>query len=81
MRVHVEVGGYLVEHLPGGEGEQVLELPDGTTALDVMKRIGLPLEESYLVVLNDSVLTSADRATRALAEGDRLSLMPPLRGG
>jgi len=46
-----------------------------------MRQLGMPLDENYLVSLNGEVVVSGERDTRVLAEGDRLVIMPPLKGG
>lgn len=83
MRIRFKTGGMLVEHLPQGTpGDQVeLDVPDGSTPLSVMQRLGFPLDEQYLVALNGTIVTQSQRGETALAENDELAVMPPLRGG
>ena len=83
MRVTLSAGGIFSELLPAGSDDDttVMELPAGATALDAMRKLGLPEGESCLVVLNGIALPKAERATRALAEDDELAIMPPLKGG
>jgi sulfur carrier protein ThiS len=66
----------------GAEGGQTaFDIADGATALDVMRQLGLPMEDSYLVMLNGTVLPMAKRDETALEPGDELGLFPPLKGG
>ncbi len=83
MRITVKTTGLLADHLPpGASGDSaVLEVPEGATPQDVMTELGMPLDESYLVVVNDELVPKAERARRALQAGDLLMIMPPLRGG
>jgi len=83
MKIQFKTGGLFVEHLPAGSsgGKAELEVPDGATPADVMRQLGIPLDENYLVSLNGEVVVSSARDTRVLAEGDRLAVMPPLKGG
>ena len=56
-------------------------MPEGATPVDVMRQLGMPLEENYLVSLNGEVVVISERDTRMLAENDHLAIMPPLKGG
>ncbi|TFH41040.1 MAG: MoaD/ThiS family protein, partial [Lysobacterales bacterium] len=49
--------------------------------MDVMRQLGMPTDENYLVSLNGDVVVISERGTRVLAEGDHLAIMPPLKGG
>ena len=83
MRITVKTAGLLGKYLPdGAEGNQApLEVPDGATPVQVMERLGVPLERSYLISLNGSAVPKAARETTTLSEGDTLAIMPPLKGG
>ena len=83
MKIQFKTGGLLVEHLPaGGSGDTVeLEVPDGATPMDVIRQLGMPADENYLVSLNGEVVVIGERHTRVLAENDHLAIMPPLKGG
>lgn len=83
MKIQFKTGGLFVEHLPAGSsgGTAELEVPDGATPIDVMRQLGMPLDENYLVSLNGEVVASSERDTRVLAEEDQLAVMPPLKGG
>ena len=83
MKIHVKTAGLLGGYLPpGGERNRaVLKVQSGATPLDVMRQLRLPLEASYLVSLNGTVVRLAERGVRVLNEGDQLAIMPPLKGG
>ncbi len=83
MKIQFKTGGLLVEHLPAGSTGNTaeLEVPDGATPMDVMRQLGMPVDENYLVSLNGEVVVISERDTRMLAENDRLAIMPPLKGG
>lgn len=83
MRIRVETGGLLGEYLPegGGEDSAELELAEGATVTDVLRALGMPLEDRYMIALNGEVVPEDERASRSLADDDRLAIMPPLRGG
>ena len=83
MKIHFKTGGLFVEHLPADSDGNTAELDvaEGATPIDVMRQLGMPLEENYLVSLNGEVVVISERDTKVLAEGDRLAVMPPLKGG
>ena len=83
MRITVRTGGLLDKYLPPGSEDHMaeLDLPDGLTPADVMQNLGLPADQSYLVVLNGVSIPKAERAERQLADDDELEILPPLRGG
>ncbi len=83
MKIQFKTGGLFVEHLPAGSTGNTaeLEVPEGATPVDVMRQLGMPLEENYLVWLNGEVVVISERDTRVLAEDDQLAIMPPLKGG
>ena len=83
MRIRVKTAGLLGDYLPPGSerNRAVLRVASGATPLDVMRQLRMPLENSYLVSLNGSVVRVAERDTRVLEEDDQLAIMPPLKGG
>lgn len=83
MKIQFKTGGQFVEHLPAGTTANTaqLEVAEGATPMDVMRQLGMPTDENYLVSLNGEVVVISDRATRVLAENDHLAIMPPLKGG
>ena len=83
MRINFKTAGRLVRFLPPGSADKtaVLDVAEGATTMDVIRQLGMPEDGSYLVVLNGASLPKSERPTRVLAEGDQLSVMPPLKGG
>ena len=83
MRIRVRTAGTLGEYLPPGSARNraEIEVPEGATPLAVMRRLGFPMENQYLVSLNGSAVIGAERDSTPLAENDELAIMPPLRGG
>ena len=66
-------------YLPPGsrEGVAALDLPEGATVADVMRRLGIPADLTRVVVVNGE-----DAAPeRPLAPGDEVAVFPPLAGG
>ncbi len=83
MKIRLRTAGILHKYLPpGAVGNAVeLDLEDGATPIDVMRKLGMPAGASYLVTLNGVSVPRAEREKRALSENDDLAIMPPLRGG
>ena len=83
MQITVKTGGLLRDYLPGGgAGSQaMIDVPEGATPIDVMNQLGLPGEDTYLVMLNGAVLPTAERPQTTLKANDELGLFPPLKGG
>jgi molybdopterin converting factor small subunit len=79
VKVEVQLFATLSVYRPGGAaGEAViLEVPDGTTVDDLIRVLDIPPHVECLRVVNGHDVSS----DRRLAEGDVLSLFPPLAGG
>jgi molybdopterin converting factor small subunit len=83
MTVYVRLFGELKHYTPEGEhrGRAVrMEVPEGTTALQLILRLGIPYggdEGQMVVAVYD---TEVDHGT-ALREGDTVSMFEPLAGG
>ena len=83
MKVAIRTGGLLGKYLPAGSARNSaeLELPEDTTATAVIERLGMPSENSYLVIHNGTSVPKDARGDCTLADGDELAIMPPLKGG
>ena len=79
MRVEVQLFATLTRYLPAGAtGDSVtLDVPEGTCIGDIIGSLDLPSELDCLMVVNGLDAPLDHR----LAEGDVLSLFPPLAGG
>ncbi len=79
MKVEARLFATLAAYLPEeGDGRSAtLELADGSTVQDVVRSLRIPDDMPFLVMLNgrDAALD------QPLADGDVLSLFPPLAGG
>ncbi len=79
MRVRVRLFATLERYLPPGsrDGVAVLDVPDGSTAADVARGLGIPAGFERVLLVNGREAEPG----RALAPGDVLDLYPPLAGG
>ncbi|MFQ5545302.1 MAG: MoaD/ThiS family protein [Acidiferrobacterales bacterium] len=83
MKIQVRSAGVLAKYLPADSIKNVaeLEVAEAATPLDVIKQLGMPIGGQYFVALNGELVTKDERERRTLAANDKLSIMPPLKGG
>ncbi len=83
MQINLKVGGLLGKHLPAGAqgNKATLDVGDEASVVDVIKQLGMPLEQRYLVILNGASVPTSARESTVVSAGDALSIMPPLKGG
>ncbi len=79
MQVEVRVFATLRPYLPElGIGEaKTLEVPEGTTAADLARRLGIPLDEVKIIMRNGLQVEPDE----VLADGDRVAYIPAVGGG
>lgn len=79
MRVTVKLHATLRKFLPPGSSEQsaVVELPEGATVADLVRRLGIPPEHTKMMVSGDNYLETSS----VLHDGQDVDLFPPLAGG
>ena len=79
MRVEVRLFATLERFLPSGsrDGVAVLDVPEGSSAADVARRLGIPAGFDRVLLVNGREA----EPERTLAPGDVLDLYPPLAGG
>ena len=79
MKIEARLFATLATYLPDeSDGRSAtLEVPDGGTVADVVRSLGIPDDMPFVTMINgrDAALDGA------LADGDVLSLFPPLAGG
>jgi len=83
MKIKFKTAGIMSDILPADalDDEMMLTMPEGATTIDVMAHFNLPVDDFYLVILNDVVVPKAKRAAIVLSNGDELGIFPPLKGG
>lgn len=84
MKVALKLFASLAERLPpearGGHRLE-LEVEEGATVLDVIRRQGIPEAQCFLVLVDGAWVGPSERATRPLSEGETLAVWPPVAGG
>ena len=84
MRFALKLYASLIDYLPAEVRRTHrldLDVPAGTTVGDVIAQRDLPPKMCHLVLVNGLFIPPAQRATRALEEGDELAIWPPIAGG
>jgi molybdopterin synthase sulfur carrier subunit len=83
MKVTVKLFALLGDYLPAGAVDNAAELDvaDGATPADIIRRLALPNEYCHLVLINGLYVTPGERDTRPLHPGDALAIWPPIAGG
>jgi len=84
MRITFKLYASLGEYLPadGRQGNEVkLDVPEGSTILQVIEPYNLPMKLVHLVLVNGHFIAPEQRGSRALVEGDVLAIWPPIAGG
>jgi len=73
----------LGEHLPPGAKYNAVEvrLENGTTIGDALAALNVPEKLCHLVLLNGIFVPPGQRPTTVIAEGDVVSVWPPVAGG
>lgn len=79
MKVTVRVYATLRRYLPEGSAHNPieLELPDGATVGELLKRLGLPQDAVKVVFVNGRHA----EFEHPLADGDQVGVFPPVAGG
>jgi molybdopterin synthase sulfur carrier subunit len=79
MNVDLAMFAYLADYQPDGAGgrhARTLDLPDNATVAELVRRLELP-NEPRIVFVNGRHAPES----RALKQGDRLAIFPPVAGG
>lgn len=80
MKVQLKLFATLRKKLPPGSkaGKINLTLVDGTRIVDVIHQMDIPEHLAQMVLLNGEQTRAFDQV---LADGDSLSIFPPVAGG
>ena len=84
MKITLSLFASLAVHLPAearSSHRVDLDVEPGTTVLDVIRRQGTPEALCAIVLIDGVWVARADRASRAMSEGQVLAIWPPVAGG
>ncbi len=84
MRITFKLFATLQDFLPPEAKKTnalTLEIESTTTVADLVKRFSLPEKLVHLVLIDGAFVPPAERADRALKDGETLAIWPPVAGG
>jgi molybdopterin converting factor small subunit len=77
MKVRVEFQAYLDQYSPNGDNEFTYDAPEGSTIGDMLRKLQVPPDLSSVLVVGEN----AAEPGHVLAEGERITVIPPVAGG
>ena len=78
MRIRIKLMGALRSQLPNTQGSIEIDLESGATVNSMLEKLQLPAGRVHLVMVNGEM---EHNRGRPLADGDDLTLFPPVAGG
>ena len=83
MKVTVKLVGTLSKYLPeNADGTEIeVELNGNATIATLIEHLGFPAQQGYLLSVNGEMVPASERDSFVLQETDRVSIIPPLKGG
>jgi len=84
MKITLKLFASLAAHLPAeaqSSHRVDLDVEPGTTILGVVRGQGIPEALCAIVLIDGIWVARADRARRAMSEGQVLAIWPPVAGG
>ena len=77
MRIRVQLESYLDQYATGDDPKFSLDIADGATVADVLRKLMIPIDQASVLALDDEAVEIG----QTLKEGDRLTVIPPVAGG
>lgn len=80
MKIELRLFASLARYMPdktGSLGDRIMEVAEGTAIIDILRRLGVPLDKVRVIFLNGLHATGEE----VLKEGDRVGVFPPVAGG
>ncbi|PLX74918.1 MAG: molybdopterin synthase sulfur carrier subunit [Azoarcus sp.] len=83
MKVAFKLFASLSDYLPAERKGNRLELDveDGTTVADLIRRYNVPERSAHLVLVNGVFIPPSERIRHRLQPSDELAIWPPIAGG
>ena len=82
MKIQVKTTGILDDYLPRNSNNPAeIDVGEDITPMDVVRHLGMPADDKYLIAVNGDVVPRSEHAVFKLSERDTLAIMPPLKGG
>ena len=83
MQINIEFYASLMQYLPPGNSRHRREIrvEDGLCVSALVEQFHIPEKMAHIVLVNGHFVDAGKRTERALAEGDVVSIWPPVAGG
>ena len=83
MDIPVKLFGALRHFLPAGSGFNscTISLDDGASLDSLLDKVPVPRDQSYMVLLNDTIISQEQYEDTVIQDGDDVVLLPPIKGG
>ena len=83
MVITVKLFASLASHLPRGARGNEAQLPvdDGLTVGGILDRLGVPVEQRHLVLLDGVYVAPEQRGLMAVVSGQVIAVWPMIAGG
>jgi thiamine biosynthesis protein ThiS len=83
VKISIELYASLMKYLPPGKSRfrRDIEVDEGQTLSRLIEQFHIQPEEAHLVLINGRYVNADERDGRELAEGDVVSIWPPVAGG
>lgn len=83
MEIPVKLFGALRHYLPAGSGFNscTVTVEDGANLDNLLDKVPVPRDQSYMVLLNDTKISQEQYPDTAIQDGDDVVLLPPIKGG
>jgi len=83
MQIYIELYASLMKYLPPGKSRFRREIKvDQDLVLNrLIEQFHISVEQAHIVLVNGHFVCGEDRESRALIEGDVVSIWPPVAGG
>jgi sulfur carrier protein ThiS len=84
MHITFKLYASLTDYLPPDRrigNRMELDVAEGSTIEQIIEPFQLPMKYVHLVLINGVYIPPAERAVRALVQGDVLAIWPPIAGG
>lgn len=83
MQIYIELYASLMKYLPPGKSRfrRELKVDAGLVLNHLIEQFHISTEQAHIVLVNGRFVCGEDRESRALTEGDVVSIWPPVAGG
>lgn len=82
MKIELKLFASLKDCLPqSSNGILNIDVPEGTTAADLISQYNVPLESVHLLLINGTYVAPDQSHTAQLKESDVVAMWPPIAGG